>query len=416
MLLTGLTGRRVLGAVAALFLGLSVLAMPARAQIGSARYAAIVIDSQTGEELFAINADEPRYPASLTKMMTLYMVFEALEQGRISTNTRISVSAHAAGQPPSKLGLRPGSTITVHQAILALVTKSANDVAAAIAEHLGGSEVQFARMMTRRAQSMGMRSSSFRNASGLPHPQQFSTARDMALLGQRLIRDYPRRYAYFSADSFVWQGKRINGHNRVMAQYDGADGIKTGFINASGFNLVSSAARNGRRIVAAVFGGASGYERDQHMMALLDRGFDSLRNAPPQTDMMVASARPNLSGGLVGSARASALPPRGAATPVIARIPAPTPRAEPRPAARRQAPPARRESGAWIVQVGAFEDRAPAQSAATRAARGGGAPKIERVKVSGRWFYRARVTGLSANTAKQMCKAQRGPCMVIPPG
>jgi D-alanyl-D-alanine carboxypeptidase len=408
MLLTGLVGR-VRARVAALLLAALVVtvALPARAQIGSSRYAAIVVDATTGDELFAVNADEPRYPASLTKMMTLYMVFEALEHRRVSTTTRLRVSAHAAGQEPSKLGLRAGSTITVRDAILALVTKSANDAAATIAENLGGSEVQFARMMTRRAQQLGMRNTSFRNASGLPHPQQFTTARDMATLGERLIRDFPQRYAYFSIRSFDWKGHDIPNHNRLLADYDGADGIKTGFINASGFNLVGSAARNGTRLVAAVFGGASGRERDEHMMALLDQGFASARRAPP-SDMMMARAMPRL----MPSAEAAPIAVPRPLTPVIARA-TPVPRAAAR-AASRPAPTPR--GGAWAVQVGAFESQGPALSAARSAARGKGTAEVERVKVAGRWYYRARVSDLSASVARQACRGRRGPCMVIPPG
>jgi D-alanyl-D-alanine carboxypeptidase len=408
MLLTGLVGR-VRARVAALLLATLVVtvALPAHAQIGSSRYAAIVVDATTGDELFAVNADEPRYPASLTKMMTLYMVFEALEHRRVSTTTRLRVSAHAAGQEPSKLGLRAGSTITVRDAIMALVTKSANDAAATIAENLGGSEVQFARMMTRRAQQLGMRNTSFRNASGLPHPQQFTTARDMATLGERLIRDFPQRYAYFSVRSFDWKGRDIPNHNRLLADYDGADGIKTGFINASGFNLVGSAARNGTRLVAAVFGGASGRERDEHMMALLDQGFATARRAPP-TDMMMARAMPRL----MPSAEAAPIAVPRPLTPVIARA-TPAPRATAR-AASRPAPTPR--GGAWAVQVGAFESQGPALSAARSAARGKGTAEVERVKVAGRWYYRARVSDLSASVARQACRGRRGPCMVIPPG
>ncbi|EFH11403.1 serine-type D-Ala-D-Ala carboxypeptidase, partial [Pseudoroseomonas cervicalis ATCC 49957] len=264
---------------------LAMGALPAAAQIGGARYSAIVMDAATGEELVSVNAGASRYPASLTKMMTLYMMFEAMQQGRMTLSTRIPVSRHAAGQEPSKLGLKPGSSISARDAILALVTKSANDVAAAVAEHLGGSEVQFGRLMTRRAQSLGMRDTSFRNASGLPDANQVTTARDMALLSRALIRHFPQHYAYFNARSFSWRGQTIRSHNRVLAEYDGADGLKTGFIRASGFNLASSAERGGVRLIVVVFGGATSRERDDHVMALFDRGFQERGRG---SDMMVA--------------------------------------------------------------------------------------------------------------------------------
>lgn len=377
---------------------------PAQAQIGGSRYASMVMDVATGEEIFAINADEPRYPASLTKMMTLYMVFEAMEQGRLSAGTRIRVSRHAAGQEPSKLGLKPGSSITVRDAILALVTKSANDVAAALGEHLSGSsEVQFGRMMTRQARALGMRSTSFRNASGLPDANQVTTARDIAILSRALIRHFPQRYAYFSARSFTWGGQTIRSHNRVVAEYDGADGLKTGYIRASGFNLAASAERGGTRLVAVVFGGASSRERDDHVMALLDRGFSERGRSAP--DMLMAGR----TGGprLVGTAQAAAL-----AAPVARAVPRPSSR----PAAQRAPAPARSSvSGRWAVQVGAFASQSTARQAAARAARQGGTVVVERVRVDGKLFWRARVTGLSSGHAQRTCKAMRGPCMVLSP-
>jgi D-alanyl-D-alanine carboxypeptidase len=394
---------------------LFIVAAPARAQIGSDRYAAYVMDANSGEEILSIAADEPRYPASLTKMMTLYMAFDAMGRGRMSPGTRIAVSRNAAAQPPSKLGLRAGSTITVRDAVLAMVTKSANDAATALGEHIGGgSESAFGRMMTTRARSLGMTNTTFRNASGLPNPQQQTTARDMALLSQALIRDFPQRYAYFSVESFDWNGQEVRGHNRLLANYPGADGIKTGFINASGFNLAASAMRDGVRMIAVVFGAASSWERDSHVMALLDRGFAERRGLP-STDMMVASRR---GPSLVGTASAAtissdaALGPLdtgGSVRPVVSR-PAVAPRVVKPAPARAQAP-----TGEWAVQVGAFADRGPAQAAAKKAAARGGSTEVERVQVKGNWFWRARVTGLSSDAARTACRATRGPCMVLSP-
>ncbi|MCE2920948.1 MAG: D-alanyl-D-alanine carboxypeptidase [Roseomonas sp.] len=293
------TRRQGLGSLAVRFAGLifgaALVALPwrgAEAQIGSARYSAIVIEARTGSVLIDAGADEPRFPASLTKMMTLYMVFEALRDGRTQLNSRIVMSEEAASRPPSKLGIPAGGGLTVEQAILALVTKSANDVAAAVGEHLAGSEERFAQMMTMRARSLGMTQTRFRNASGLPDWEQVTTARDMATLGRRLFTDFPNRYHYFGTVHFAWGRAQIRNHNRMLGDYDGADGIKTGFINASGFNIVTSAQRDGVRLVGATFGGSSWVERDRHMGALLDQGFSRMGVAPRAPSSVMAAAAP----------------------------------------------------------------------------------------------------------------------------
>lgn len=259
----------ILGGVMAL----AVMVGPARAEITDrANYASIVLDAR-GQVLHAIHADEPRFPASLTKMMTLYMLFEAMRDGRVLPGARILMSAEAASRPPSKLGLPAGYSLELEDAILAVVTRSANDVAAAIAEHLGGSEERFAQMMTQRARSLGMTRTTFRNASGLPDPDQSTTARDMALLGSRLQSDFPRQYTYFSTTHFRWNNRAIHNHNHMLSAYDGADGIKTGYTRWSGFNIVTSARRDGVRLIGAVMGGRSWVERDRHMAELLDDAF-----------------------------------------------------------------------------------------------------------------------------------------------
>jgi D-alanyl-D-alanine carboxypeptidase len=289
--------RQGLGGLAVRFVGamvgLALAALPwraAEAQIGSARYSAIVMEARTGAVLIDAGADEPRYPASLTKMMTLYMVFEALRDGRTQLGSRVVMSENAASQPPSKLGIPPGGGLTVEQAILALITKSANDVAAALGEHIGGSEERFAQIMTMRARSLGMTQTRFRNASGLPDFDQVTTARDMATLGRRLFTDFPNRYHYFGTVHFAWGRAQIRNHNRMLGDYEGADGIKTGFINASGFNIVTSAQRDGVRLVGATFGGSSWVERDRHMGALLDQGFSRMGVAPRAPSSVMAAA------------------------------------------------------------------------------------------------------------------------------
>ena len=259
--------------VAVLVAGLT----PATASANN-KFAAITVDARTGKILHAENADAIRHPASLTKMMTLYIVFEELKAGRLTLQSPIKFSARATGMAPSKLGVKAGGTITVETAIQALVVKSANDVAAAVAEKIGGSEKAFAQRMTSTARSIGMSKTTFANASGLPNPRQVTTARDMATLGLRLMRDYPQYYPYFRIRSFVFQGRTIKGHNKLLGTYEGADGIKTGFINASGFNLVSSVRRGDKRLVGVVMGGRTGATRDAYMKKMLSQYFDDAKS------------------------------------------------------------------------------------------------------------------------------------------
>lgn len=246
------------------------------------QYSALVVEPESGRVLFERDADGLRHPASVTKMMTLYLVFEALDRGEVTLDTPLEVSPNAVLKPPSRLGLRPGDSIRVEDAILALVTRSANDVATVIAENLGGTEIAFAEMMTAKARSLGMRDSVFRNASGLPDPAQWTTARDMYRLGRALIFDYPRYYPYFSTPRFYYRGQGFDNHNHLMETYPGMDGIKTGFINSSGFNLVASAKQEGRRLIGVVFGGPSAVRRDRHMREILDDGFAQMRGAAPR--------------------------------------------------------------------------------------------------------------------------------------
>ena len=241
------------------------------------KYAAIVVDASEGTVLYQVAADQPRYPASLTKMMTLYLLFEALEHGRVSKSTQIPISAHAASRPPTKLYFKAGDSIDVDTAIRAMVVKSANDVATAVGEYLGGSEEMFARTMTLKARALGMGRTVFTNASGLPDEAMTTTARDMAILGLALRRDFPQFYGYFSLRSFEFHGKTIKGHNKVLDMVSGADGIKTGYTRASGFNLVASVRRGGRSVIAVVMGGDSSRARDNHMKQLLTATFNKAR-------------------------------------------------------------------------------------------------------------------------------------------
>lgn len=245
------------------------------------KYAGLVIDVISGDDLYADNADAYRYPASLTKIMTLYIVFEEMEAGRLTLSSKLKMSEYAAARPPSKLWIPAGGTITVRDAIKALVTKSANDVASAVGENIEGSEAAFARRMTKTARRLGMTKTTFRNASGLPNSQQKTTARDMATLGIAIQRDFPQYYGVFSTRTFEFRKKRYGNHNRLLGRVQGVDGIKTGFIRASGFNLVTSVRRDGRHVVAVVMGGRTGASRNRHMTDLIGRYLPKAKRGEP---------------------------------------------------------------------------------------------------------------------------------------
>jgi D-alanyl-D-alanine carboxypeptidase len=238
-----------------------------------ARHAALLIDADNGNVLYELEANQSWYPASLTKLMTLYMTFSALESGRLRLGDQMNVSSHAARQPTSKLGLRPWESISVEDAILAIVTRSANDAAVVLAEKLAGSEQQFAIKMTSTAHSIGMYGSHFMNATGLPHDWQTTTAHDMALLGWKINRNFPQYYSYFAADSLYFKGREYRGINKFVANYPGAEGMKTGYTCGSGYNLVASANQYGRRLIGVVLGGMTSSERYQHMFTMMDLGF-----------------------------------------------------------------------------------------------------------------------------------------------
>lgn len=274
------------------------------------KYASIVIDAATGTVLSEKNANKVLHPASLTKVMTLMLLFDALEAGTVRLNDRIYVSQHAAKQQPSKLGLTAGSSIRVEDAILSVVTKSANDMAVAIGEHLAGSESRFAARMTQRAHAIGMTRTNFTNASGLPDSAQVSSARDMATLARYIIVRYPNYYRYFGTKQFTYRGKTMTNHNRLMQSYPGMDGFKTGFINASGFNLIASAKRGNTRLIGVVFGGRTWKSRNDHMASLLDTNFTKMRNGTAY------AANNNPAPVAVAAVTAAAPPPMPAMKPV----------------------------------------------------------------------------------------------------
>lgn len=405
---------RAVGAMLVL-VGVVIGGGTARAQIGSDRYSSIVVEASSGTVLSAANADEMRYPASLTKMMTLYMTFEALRDRRIGLNDLVPVSANAASMQPSKLGLVPGSRFTVEQGILALVTKSANDAAAALGEMLGGDEDRFAQMMTLRAHAIGMTRTVFRNASGLPDYNQVTTARDLAVLARRIILDFPGFYGYFSTPSFAFRGRTIFNHDRMLISYPGADGLKTGYIGASGFNLVTSAVHSNVRLIGVVMGASSSGERDIHMTSLLDQGFDRMDVPPEGRRVMQASSR--IIPSIVPVAQAATMT-YAAASRQVARLIEPPQRGA-KPVVQQVAASA---GGArWSVQVGTFATEKAARDAAAAARRTaeGGSARVEQISVRGKTQWRAQVAGLTQEDAQDACadiSRKRIACFVIRPG
>lgn len=367
-------------------------AMLAAAPALAAKYAAIVVDARTGEVLHEDNADVVTSPASLTKMMTLYLTFDALDDGRLTLDQALPVSAWAEAQAPTKLGLRAGQTLRVEQAILGLVTKSANDAAVVLAEALAGSEARFAELMTRKARELGMRSTVFRNAHGLPNPEQVTTARDIAVLSRAMLSDHPKYYPYFSRRSFAYGGRSLHNHNRLMSRYEGMDGIKTGYTVASGFNLAASATQDGRRLVAVVLGGRSAVARDNRMAVLLDNAFGKSPRGEPEAPV-VARAKPP-----AAAAEAKGKPPvKVERAAQLASAPA--------------APPAARsrDAASWAVQVGAFSSRDAGNRALVQAVKQ--APfllrnakkNVTEVKSGQGKLFRARLTGLDEKAARNVC-------------
>ncbi len=405
--------RLALATIAVLFFG-AVQAM--------AGNASLVVDARTGRVLSAENPDTLHHPASLTKMMTLYMTFEALHRGQIAWKTPVPMSATAARKPPTKLGVKAGGTVTVEEAVYGMIVRSANDAAAAMAERLGGSEEGFARMMNAKARQLGMNRTFFVNASGLPASQQVTTARDMARLAVALMRHYPREYRLFSVQSFTFRGRVIRGHNNLMYRYQGMDGIKTGYTRASGYNLVSAVNDRNRRLIGVVLGGRSARSRDEKMAALLDQHLG--RASSPGRPMIAAASAPRVAE--VASLPGVSLSYVGtqqpaveavAAAPTEAIVPADRPTAV---AAADTKPPA---SG-WRIQIstaptaeGARKLLVEAQSAGG-AALLGAAPHTETAGSGG--AYRIGFVGFASHeaaaTACNILKKRSYDCVLLPDG
>ena len=395
-------------------------------------FSAITVDARTGKVLFDKDADGLRYPASLTKVMTLYLLFEEIKAGKYRLDSKLQISKRAAGMAPSKLGLKPGSTITVENAIKALVTKSANDIAAAIAENLEGTEIAFATRMTKKAKALGMSRTVYKNASGLPNPAQVTTARDQATLGLRIQRDFPDLYPYFRISSFTFNGKPIRNHNRLLGKFKGTDGIKTGYIRASGFNLTTSAERDGKRIIGVVMGGTSGGARDTYMRKMLDKHFPNCVKGNTiaalagsskgliEVKTAVASAESAVAESAVTTASTG---PQTIAAKILeqpqvieAKVTAPGAAETPPFDVKLDA------TASWHIQIGAFPNKRDAQKRLYKVRSSTDVVKDKpaftvTVQKGLETIYRARFSGFSEKSAKDACKAlsqQSVSCLALP--
>ncbi|MGY5801249.1 serine hydrolase [Rhizobium sp. LEGMi12c] len=428
--------KRLLMALSAAVL---LLGAPAASFAGSAYF---IMDAKTGKVLASSNADDLNHPASLTKMMTLYMTFEAIHRGKLSWNTRIPVSRFAAAKPPTKLGLKPGGTVTVREAVDGMIIKSANDAAAAMAEALGGSESGFARLMTQKAREIGMRRTTFLNASGLPNMQQWTTARDMSTLAVALINNYPQEYRLFSQAGFNYRGRSVRGHNNLMYRYEGMDGIKTGYTNASGFNLVSAVRQGNRRVIGVVMGGATARGRDALMASLLDRYIPkasavsssrliaSVGGGKTPRQVEVASASDDVAVDVDAQTTATTTPaPARKRTEVVpmafaaaSNVTVPMDR----PAAMDEILVANKSAatGSWQVQIAATPTAQAAKDLLSEAKSKAGnalanaSPYTEAVGKGGNTVYRARFVGFAsrddANSACSALKRKDFDCMLLP--
>jgi D-alanyl-D-alanine carboxypeptidase (penicillin-binding protein 5/6) len=475
--MTTLIRRGLLSLLLVAGLALAPTSAPLVAQSSdNARYAAIVVDAQSGEVLFARNADARRYPASITKLMTLYLAFEALADGKARASDVITVSTHAASQPPSKLGLGAGQTITLDDAMKATAVRSANDMAVAIAEHLGGSEARFTAQMTLKARELGMTQTRYVNANGLPDARQLTSARDLSILGRAIMRDYPQYYRYLGLHDWAYNGRDYRNTNGLLRTGLGYDGMKTGFTNASGYNLAASSVRDGKRLITIVLGGRSTASRNAHVAELMDTGFELERARQRGQFMQASQTFFEQKGFGLGSEPSSAVQyaslsnageeetgvgstsvaytslPATPPTPVVV-TPSPSERAAasvvhpmaPPPASTTRAaasrpadittilnggaaprattPPrasSRSPAGAWTVQVGAFRDEAVAGEWLTELQRRFRAQftGAERSVQNAEGWYRSRFTGMTEAAAQAACSVlaeRRVTCMVIRP-
>jgi D-alanyl-D-alanine carboxypeptidase len=394
--------------------------MLAVAGTAGAQDATLVLNANTGDILYSYQEDDQLHPASLTKMMTLYMAFEALRKNRIKPDQALKVSSNAASQPPSRLGLKAGTTIKAKDAILALITKSANDAAVVLAEAMADAESDFARAMTHKARKLGMADTVFRNASGLHEDGQVTTARAVARLAMSLLRDHPDYYKQFATRSFSWHGRRYANHNPLLSTYKGADGIKTGYIRQSGYNLVGSAERDGQRIIAVVLGSRTPGIRDWTMTTLLDYGFEQIVGNPTLKESRSLPYITNPTGEMAlkiairGAANTTMFAKRngsrGTSVPAVLTV-----------ASKTQSVVSTGGKG-WAVQVGAYPTTPPAEDAASRAKAkipkllGGTRLSLPQTTRDGSRFYRARLVGLTESQARTACRRLADhniPCLTV---
>lgn len=410
---------------------LLVAFLVAYANPASARYAAIVIDADSGRVVHEVESTHKWYPASLTKVMTIYMTFAAIEAGRLGLHEMLHVSAHAARQPTSKLGLMKGQTISVEQAIMAVTTRSANDAAVLLAERLGGTESYFASMMTQQAQSMGMYNSSFQNASGLPDEGQISSARDLALLSAALIRDFPQYYRYFGATEFTYKGRVMPNTNKILKTYPDADGLKTGFTCGSGYNLIASAKRGGHRLIGVLLGAHSSAERFNQMANLLDLGFEKSQAGMlglPVWQIHDANFEPPpfqlSSNRCAGSAEQMGADSGTGRYEAIHIKPAKSTRIqEPEASRSRHAKRSKSSGDNWAVMLGDHGRKTEADISLKQAryALGpvakNGQPQIVHVKHKGKTSWRAEWINLDQDDARSFCRKLRAKgrdCTLLP--
>lgn len=442
--------RRRLGVLLGIVIVLAAMAAPAAARHrvayggGSApAFEAIVLDAETGRVLRSANPDVATHPASLTKMMTLYLTFEALNQGRLTLSQMLPVSEAASSRAPTKLGLLPGETASVHDLVLGLVTRSANDAASVLAEALGGgSETTFVGRMNQKARELGMTRTFYNNPSGLPDPEQVTTARDMARVALALYHDFPREYRYFATREFVFRGDVIKTHNHLLEWYEGADGIKTGYVHASGFNLAASAVRNGHRLIGIIMGGTSARSRDEIMANLLDQGFADMAGQPAGQSTLVATAPQPAAAPRPAPAVAS--PPQPQPQPQVAERSggqgdAESPREKPgllsaaKTALVHLSPVSRAEAStgthdrfadSWGIQLGAFRSEGGAEhavrnAAAVSAAHGKHTQILPPGASEKAKLYRARLYPFTSKAAEAACAAlhkKKMDCTVVRPG
>ncbi len=426
------------------------------------RYAAIVVDAETGEVLFARHADSRRYPASITKVMTLYLTFEALTEGKVKLDDVITVSPRAASQPPSKLGLAAGQTITLDDAMKATAVRSANDMAMAIAEHVAGSQDRFAARATLKARELGMTQTRYVNPNGLPDARQVTSARDLAILARAVMRDYPQYYRYFGLHDWVYEGREYRNTNGLLRSEFGYDGMKTGYTNASGYNLAASAVRDGRRLITIVLGGRSTASRNSHVAELMETGFEVERLRRAGQTIQVAQTYFEQKGFGIGPDNSGPVQYAdlededdsvGSNAVSYASLPSPPPqptRVTPAPSEGRtlaslmrtedpsdvtaslngapaSAPPrqsaretVRETAGRWAVQVGAFRDETVARDWLTEVNRRFRSQfsAAERTVQNAEGWYRSRFTGMTEQAAQAACATlaeRRVTCMVVRP-